>query len=81
MVKLEANKNYLWCSCGLSKTQPFCDMSHVKYNKEYGTDLKPVPFKADKTKRALLCRCKHTRNPPYCDFSHVGVMFRTAIGL
>jgi len=24
-VNLEAGKEYFWCRCGRSKTQPFCD--------------------------------------------------------
>ena len=27
-VELTAGKNYLWCKCGMSTTQPFCDGSH-----------------------------------------------------
>ena len=27
-VNVEAGKTYAWCSCGLSKNQPFCDGSH-----------------------------------------------------
>jgi CDGSH-type Zn-finger protein len=37
-VVLEAGKTYLWCQCGLSKNQPFCDNSHV------GTHFKPKVF-------------------------------------
>jgi CDGSH-type Zn-finger protein len=25
MVELEAGKDYFWCACGRSKSQPFCD--------------------------------------------------------
>ena len=27
-VQVEAGKEYYWCACGLSKSQPFCDGSH-----------------------------------------------------
>ena len=27
-VYLEANKKYKYCSCGLSKKEPFCDNAH-----------------------------------------------------
>ena len=30
-VTLEANRQYYWCSCGLSKSQPFCDGSHKEH--------------------------------------------------
>ena len=42
-VELEAGKNYFWCQCGLSQSQPFCDGSHA------GTDIKPLRFTAEKT--------------------------------
>ena len=55
---------YWWCSCGLSKTQPFCDGSHK------GTDLNPVEIKITEKKRVSLCGCKHTQGQPLCDGSH-----------
>lgn len=64
MVDLEAGKDYFWCACGRSKTQPFCDGSHT------GTGLAPVKFTADKDGRAALCRCKSTANRPFCDGTH-----------
>lgn len=63
-VELEAGKNYAWCACGLSKSQPFCDGSHKT------TDMKPLVFKVEEKKTAFLCQCKHTKNPPYCDGTH-----------
>ncbi|XP_054707856.1 CDGSH iron-sulfur domain-containing protein 3, mitochondrial-like [Uloborus diversus] len=66
-VNLEKDKTYSWCSCGLSKKQPFCDGSH----KNDPNQLKPVRFTPSKTGRFLLCRCKQTNNRPYCDLSHV----------
>ena len=64
LVALVEGKRYSWCSCGLSKTQPFCDNSHV------GTAFKPILFKAIETDEELLCACKRTKSPPYCDGSH-----------
>ncbi|CCW71952.1 unnamed protein product [Phytomonas sp. Hart1] len=81
VVNLEAGRKYLWCSCGLSEKQPFCDQSHKAYNKKWNTKLKPVEFTVKKNKRHMLCGCKHTQNQPFCDFSHPGVIFRTAVGL
>ncbi|CAJ1012057.1 putative Iron-binding zinc finger CDGSH type [Leishmania naiffi] len=81
MVPLEAGTKYYWCSCGLSKKQPFCDGAHRAYNEEHKTDLKPKEFTVDTSKKYLLCRCKHTDNSPYCDLSHVGVLFRTVVGI
>ena len=63
-VELEAGKNYFWCQCGLSQSQPFCDGSHA------GTDIKPLRFTAEKTGAAGLCQCKSTANAPFCDGTH-----------
>ena len=27
-IQVEKDKNYAWCSCGLSEKQPFCDGKH-----------------------------------------------------
>ncbi|WP_293945754.1 cupin domain-containing protein [Sphingomonas sp.] len=64
LVALVEGRRYSWCSCGLSKNQPFCDNSHV------GTGFKPILFKAQETDEELLCACKRTKSPPYCDGSH-----------
>ena len=64
LVPLVEGKRYLWCTCGLSKTQPFCDNSHV------GTKFKPLIFKAQETDEELLCACKRTLSAPYCDGTH-----------
>ena len=42
-VEVEEGKNYWWCSCGLSKKQPFCDGSHK------GSEFSPTQYTADKT--------------------------------
>ncbi|MCP4442621.1 MAG: hypothetical protein GY810_27245 [Aureispira sp.] len=63
-IQLVKGKKYLWCKCGLSKTQPFCDGNH------HGTAFKPVLFEAQKTGTVQLCNCKHTAKAPFCDNSH-----------
>ncbi len=63
-VEVEKDKDYFWCSCGKSSSQPFCDGSHR------GTDFKPLKFTAKETETAYFCMCKHTKNPPHCDGSH-----------
>lgn len=63
-VELEAGKDYYWCRCGRSKSQPFCDGSHK------GTDIAPQKFTAEKSGSAALCQCKASANAPFCDGSH-----------
>jgi len=66
-VELEEGKNYAWCACGLSKSQPYCDGSHK------GTGIAPTVFRADETKTAYLCGCKQTGGAPFCDGTHQGL--------
>ena len=63
-VEIEAGKIYSWCSCGLSKKQPYCDGSHKS------GDLRPKVFKADKSESAWFCQCKQSTGSPYCDGTH-----------
>ncbi|HEY5102472.1 MAG TPA: CDGSH iron-sulfur domain-containing protein, partial [Steroidobacteraceae bacterium] len=62
--EVKAGKRYLWCRCGRSKSQPFCDGSHV------GTKFLPVLFKAQADEDVIFCGCKHTRTAPFCDGAH-----------
>ncbi len=63
-VEVESDKEYWWCSCGKSETQPFCDGSHVD------TDFVPVQYKSSEDATVYFCACKHTKNKPLCDGSH-----------
>jgi len=63
-VDLKKGDSYLYCKCGLSQSQPFCDGSH------HGTKYKPILFKGLKDGKSKLCNCKLSKNPPYCDDSH-----------
>jgi len=56
--------SYWWCQCGRSKSQPFCDGSHV------GTGLEPVEVKITEPKSIAWCGCKKTGTPPFCDGTH-----------
>lgn len=66
-VELTKDKDYYWCKCGRSKTQPFCDGSHA------GTGINPLKFTADKDGPAALCQCKATANAPFCDGTHASL--------
>jgi glutamate synthase domain-containing protein 2/CDGSH-type Zn-finger protein len=64
MLELEKGKDYYWCRCGKSKSQPFCDGSHA------GSDITPLKFSVEQSGPEALCQCKASGNPPYCDGSH-----------
>ena len=63
-VELEEGKDYYFCTCGRSQSQPFCDGSHA------GTEFTPKRFVAEETGTAYLCACKQSGNKPFCDGTH-----------
>ncbi len=63
-VNLSKGQEYHFCTCGRSKSQPFCDGSHI------GTSFTPRVIVSDEEQEAWLCACKHTHNAPFCDGSH-----------
>ena len=63
-VVLSKGEEYHFCTCGRSKSQPFCDGSHQ------GTGIEPLAFTAEKTEKAWLCGCKKSATPPFCDGTH-----------
>ncbi len=63
-VTLGKGQEYHFCTCGRSKSQPFCDGSHV------GTDFTPKVIVSEEEGDAYLCACKHTANAPFCDGTH-----------
>ncbi|VVC98196.1 CDGSH iron-sulfur domain-containing protein 3, mitochondrial [Leptidea sinapis] len=75
-VKLEAGKNYLWCLCGRSKSQPLCDGTHRDIYLKI--TQRPIRFKVEQTKEYWLCNCKQTKNRPFCDGTHKQPEIQTA---
>jgi len=63
-VDLKKGQSYLWCQCGLSKNQPFCDGSH---NADF---CEPELIQVSENQTKYLCTCKKTKNKPYCDGTH-----------
>lgn len=63
-VAVEEGKDYYWCSCGMSKAQPFCDGSHK------GSGFAPTQYTAPKTDTVYFCGCKHSKTGALCDGSH-----------
>ncbi len=63
-VNLAKGQEYHFCTCGQSKSQPFCDGSHI------GTGFTPRVIVSDKDEDAFLCACKHSANKPFCDGTH-----------
>lgn len=56
---------YLWCACGKSKNQPFCDGSHA------GGPFTPVKLVVTpRTGTLWLCTCKRSKHMPHCDGAH-----------
>lgn len=62
--EVKAGRRYLWCACGRSANQPFCDGSHA------GTEFLPVLFEAKADEDVIFCGCKHTGTRPFCDGTH-----------
>lgn len=65
MMEMQPGK-YLWCSCGHSAKQPFCDGAHEREN----TGMTPVEVEVTYPKTVAWCGCKHSKKPPYCDGAH-----------
>jgi len=55
---------YWWCSCGKSKTAPFCDGAHT------GTRFSPEAVEIKEKQTVALCGCKHSKTGAFCDGTH-----------
>lgn len=70
-IEVKAGKTYYWCSCGLSKKQPFCDGGH----KEDPQGRKALQYTAISDKFISFCSCKKTELAPICDGRHKNIGF------
>ena len=61
---LEAGTTVLWCRCGRSRSQPFCDGSHA------GTSFTPLAYTAPATGTVYFCGCKASLRGALCDGTH-----------
>src|SRR5215813_5935766 len=71
-AELKAGDLVVWCACGRSQRQPYCDGSHR------GTSSRPVRYTVPQNLTVALCGCKATKQPPFCDGSHLA--YRAAQG-
>ena len=64
-------ETYRYCTCGLSKDQPWCDDRCLSES----TVFRPCDFKVDKKQTYLLmCACKRTKDPRgTCDGEHIHI--------
>lgn len=68
MRGLEPGKLYSFCTCGLSKQQPWCDQSHR------GTNFRPLQWRCPPDHRQsiyAMCGCKYSQSLPFCDGSRM----------
>jgi CDGSH iron-sulfur domain-containing protein 3 len=63
-TEVVAGKDYYWCACGLSNSQPFCDGSHK------GTGFAPTKYTAQNDGIVGFCGCKQSKLGALCDGAH-----------
>jgi CDGSH iron-sulfur domain-containing protein 3 len=63
-IAVVAGRDYWWCACGKSKSQPFCDGSHK------GSSFSPVKWTATESTEVYFCACKQTATQPLCSGAH-----------
>ncbi|MDA3905184.1 MAG: CDGSH iron-sulfur domain-containing protein [Bacteroidales bacterium] len=56
---------YMYCACGRSNNNPFCDGSHIEE-----TDIKPIPVTIKFKYEVRWCDCRKSKKLPFCDHSH-----------
>ena len=63
---LEKGKIYLFCSCGISSKNPWCD----SYCNKLTTRLRPIYFNVTESGYYKMCNCKMSSNSPFCNGTH-----------
>ncbi|MEC9268347.1 MAG: CDGSH iron-sulfur domain-containing protein [Alphaproteobacteria bacterium] len=63
-MQVEQGRTYLWCACGRSSSQPFCDGTHA------GTGEAPIRYTAERSRLVYFCGCRLSSRGPLCDGSH-----------
>jgi len=63
-IDVKEGETYVWCACGLSANQPFCDGSHA------GSGFLPVSYVAEESKIISFCGCKRSTKGVICDGTH-----------
>ena len=46
-IDLKKKKQYKLCTCGVSKSLPFCDDEHRNFNKKNNTEFKSLKITSD----------------------------------
>merc|ERR1711879_157494 len=65
-VPVKAGEEYFWCSCGISKSKPFCDGSQAA-KLPNGVCNVAVTFAHEVSELVNWCLCKETTTAPLCD--------------
>ena len=69
LLSVVPEKNYSWCTCGLSQKQPLCDSSHKQIE---GMPYRSLKVRFEAPEDVWFCMCKQTKTPPFCDGSFNG---------
>ena len=62
-LKMKAGKKYSICSCGLSKSLPYCDNAHRVFNASNSTQYKSVKIILKKDAEIIM-KSSNWGNPP-----------------
>lgn len=68
-IKCKEGRIYMWCACGMSRNQPFCDGTHKII--QFNISLKPIPWSCRKTGYYWFCNCKKSGKKVFCDGTHI----------